>query len=201
MRFRASGAGNDFPRFVSDAGAGRDAMRASRIVALGAVWHARLDRERLRGFTILEVCVVLFIVAVLFVVAVPPAAHLLDEEKLQQPIRELQSFARTARRNAMLEDRAYEVLLLDDSYVLHPASKDNSGPDNRRTYELPADITFAIKRLADRDFAKHADARWIFSSNGLCEPLTFLFQHGSDWIRFRVDPLTATIQTEESYIQ
>jgi prepilin-type N-terminal cleavage/methylation domain-containing protein len=74
-------------------------------------------QERVRGFTILEVCVVLFIVAVLFVVAVPPAAHLLDEEKLQQPIRELQSFARTARRNAMLEDRAYEVLLLDDSYV------------------------------------------------------------------------------------
>jgi len=39
------------------------------------------------GFTILEVCVVLFIVAVIFVVAVPPAAHLLDEEKLQRPIR------------------------------------------------------------------------------------------------------------------
>jgi type II secretory pathway pseudopilin PulG len=149
----------------------------------------------------LEVCVVLFIVAVLFVVAVPPAAHLLDEEKLQQPIRELQSFARTARRNAMLEDRAYEVLLLDDSYVLRPTSKDNSGSDNRRTYRLPADITFAIKRLVDRDFAKHADARWIFSPNGLCEPLTFLFQRGSDWIRFRVDPLTATLQTEESYIQ
>ena len=68
-------------------------------------------------------------------------------------------------------------------------------------YELPADITFAIKRLSDHDFAKQAEARWIFSSNGLCEPLTFLFQRGSDWIRFHVDPLTATLQTEESYIR
>jgi prepilin-type N-terminal cleavage/methylation domain-containing protein len=154
-----------------------------------------------RGFTILEVCVVLFIVAVLFVVAVPPAAHLLDEEKLQKPIRELQRFARTARRNAMLEDRAYEVLLLNDSYVLRPVSNDAGVTDNPMNYELPGDITFAIKRLSDRDFARHADARWIFSPNGLCEPLTFLFQRGTDWVRCRVDPLTATVQTEESYIQ
>jgi prepilin-type N-terminal cleavage/methylation domain-containing protein len=57
------------------------------MVAPTCVCHDCLDREHLRGFTILEVCVVLFIVAVIFVVAVPPAAHLLDEEKLQKPIR------------------------------------------------------------------------------------------------------------------
>jgi prepilin-type N-terminal cleavage/methylation domain-containing protein len=154
------------------------------------------------GFTILEVCVVLFIVAVIFVVAVPPAAHLLDEEKLQRPIRELQTFARTARRDAMVQGRAYEVLLLNDSYLLRPVSRAADETDARTlSYELPADVTFAIKRLTDRDFARHADARWIFSPNGLCEPLTFRFERGSDWIRFRVDPLTATIQTEESYIQ
>jgi len=154
------------------------------------------------GFTILEVCVVLFILAVIFVVAVPPTAHLLDEEKLQRPIRELQSFARTARRDAMLEGRPYEVLLLNDSYLLRPVSE-NTGETEARilSYELPVDVTFAIKRLSDRDFARHADARWIFSPNGLCEPLTFRFERGSDWIRFRVDPLTATVQTEESYIQ
>src|ERR1700746_3393142 len=85
------------------------------------------NRERLPGFTILEVCVVLFIVAVLFLVAVPPAAHLLDEEKLQKPIRELQTFAKAARRNAMLEGRAYEVLLLNDSYLLRPVSGETAG--------------------------------------------------------------------------
>lgn len=143
----------------------------------------------------------LFIIAVIFVVAVPPATHLLDEEKLQRPIRELQTFARTARRDAMLEDRAYEVLLLNDSYILRPVQKGADGTDTRMRYELPADITFEIKRLSDHDFAKHEEARWIFSSNGLCEPLTFLFQRGSDWIRFHVDPLTATFQTEESYIR
>ena len=72
------------------------------------------------GFTMLEVCVVLFIIAVLFVVTCPWLHASFDEEKLQGPIRELQTFARTARRDAMMEDRSYEVLLLNDSYVLRP---------------------------------------------------------------------------------
>src|SRR5215469_983937 len=156
---------------------------------------------RAAGFTILEVCVVLFIIAVLFVVAVPPAAHLFDEEKLQAPIRELQAFARTARRNAMMEDRSYEVLLLNDSYVLRPVDNDKETEKKPVTYGLPSDVTFAIKRLGDREFRKEADARWIFSANGLCEPITFLFQRGSDWIRCRADPLTATIENEESFIR
>ncbi|MBV8640264.1 MAG: hypothetical protein JO070_02680, partial [Verrucomicrobia bacterium] len=156
---------------------------------------------RAAGFTILEVCVVLFIVAVLFVVAVPPAAHLFDEEKLQAPIRELQAFARTARRNAMMEDRSYEVLLLNDSYVLRPVDNGKETEKKPITYGLPSDVTFAIKRLGDREFRKEADARWIFSANGLCEPITFLFQRGSDWIRCRADPLTATIENEESFIR
>jgi type II secretion system protein H len=157
------------------------------------------------GFTLLEVCVVLFIVAVLFVVAVPPAAHLMDEEKLQGPIRELQKFARTARRNAMMENRAYEVLLLNGSYVLRAVDKKkdtNKDTNNtEQTYDLPDDVTFAIKRLGDREFLKQTDATWLFAPNGICEPMNFVFQRKGDWVRFQVDPLTATFQNKESSIQ
>ena len=144
---------------------------------------------------------VLFIIAVLFVVTVPMASHLLDEEKLQGPIRELQTFARTARRDAMMEDHSYEVLLLNDSYVLRPVDDTKDTEKKPITYGLPSDVTFAIKRLGDREFIKQADARWVFSPNGLCEPIMFLFQRRSDWVRCRVDPLTATIENEESFIQ
>jgi len=159
------------------------------------------NQRRMPGFTMLEVCVVLFIIAVLFVVTVPVASRLLDEEKLQGPIRELQTFARSARRDAMMEDHSYEVLLLNDSYVLRPADGAKDTEKKPITYGLPADVTFAIKRLGDREFKKQADARWVFSPNGLCEPIMFLFQRGSDWVRCRADPLTATIENEESFIQ
>jgi prepilin-type N-terminal cleavage/methylation domain-containing protein len=158
-------------------------------------------RGREQGFTILEVCVVLFIIAVMFAVAVPTASHLLDEEKLQGPIRELQTFARTARRDAMMEDRPYVVLLLNDSYVLRPVDVSKDAARKPLTYGLPVGVTFAIKRLGDRDFARQTDASWVFSPNGLCEPLRFLFQRNGDWVRLRVDPLTGTMQNEESFIQ
>ena len=158
-------------------------------------------RSRWPGFTILEVCVVLFIIAVMFSVAVPTASHLLDEEKLQGPIRELQTFARTARRNAMMEDRPYVVLLLNDSYLLRPVDTSKDSGRKPITYALPPGVTFAIERVGDKAFAKQTDANWYFSPNGLCEPIRFLFQRNGDWVRFRVDPLNGTIQDEESLIQ
>ena len=157
--------------------------------------------DPLRGFTILEVCVVLFIIAVMFAVAVPTASHLLDEEKLSRPIRELQTFARTARRNAMMENRSYVVLLLNDSYLLRPADDSKESARKPDTYELPAGVTFAIERLGDKDFLKQTDAKWLFSPNGLCEPMKFIFHRNGDWVRFHVDPLTATIENEGSYIE
>jgi Tfp pilus assembly protein FimT len=176
-------------------------MRSSSHGSLSACCLLSHTRSQLPGFTILEVCVVLFIIAVMFSVAVPTASHLLDEEKLQGPIRELQTFARTARRDAMMENRTYEVLLLNDSYLLRPVDNTKDSGHKPLTYGLPSDVTFAIKRLGDREFLKKTDASWYFSPNGLCEPIKFLFQRKGDWVRFHVNPLTGTMQKEESYIQ
>jgi prepilin-type N-terminal cleavage/methylation domain-containing protein len=152
------------------------------------------------GFTLLEVCFVLFIVAVLFAVAGPPTARLFQEEQLRRPVRELQSFAKEARRSALAENRSYQLLLLNDGFVLQPVDRKIGSERPNETYRLPGDVTFAIKRSNDTDFKGSADARWIFSPNGLCEPITFLFQRHQDWIKFRIDPLTARIENQESYI-
>jgi type II secretory pathway pseudopilin PulG len=176
-------------------------MRSSSQPPLSRPGLLRCVRDRLVGFTILEVCVVLFIIAVMFAVAVPTASHLLEEEKLQGPIRELQTFARTARRDAMMENRPYVVLLLNDSYSLHPLEETKDSATKPMSYVLPPGVKFAIKHLGDRDFLKKTDASWIFSQNGLCEPMKFLFQRKSNWVRLGVDPLTATIEKEESFSQ
>jgi hypothetical protein len=101
----------------------------------------------------------------------------------------------------MMENRPYEVLLLNDSYLLRPVDDSKDSGKRPVAYGLPADVTFAIQRLGDREFLKKTDASWFFSPNGLCEPMKFLFRRKGDWVRFRVDPLTGTMQTEESFIQ
>jgi prepilin-type N-terminal cleavage/methylation domain-containing protein len=176
-------------------------MRSSSSQSLSNRSHCSRVQYARNGFTLLEVCIVLFIVGVLFAVSVPPAAHLFDEEKLRKPIRELQTFARTARRNAMMENRPYEVLLLNGSYLLRPVDEKKDANNAEQTYNLPSDVTFAIKRLGERGFLKQTDGTWLFGPDGICEPMNFIFQRKGDWVRFQVDPLTATIQNEESFIQ
>src|SRR5580658_10330320 len=128
------------------------AMRRSSHRSLKSWRLLRSAGSRVQAFTILEVCVVLFIIAVMFAVAVPTASHLLDEEKLQGPIRKLQTFARTARRDAMMDNQPYVVLLLNDSYLLRPLDPKKDSARTPMTYGLPAGVTFAIKRLGDREF-------------------------------------------------
>jgi prepilin-type N-terminal cleavage/methylation domain-containing protein len=152
------------------------------------------------GFTLLEVCFVLFIVAVLFAVAAPPTARLFQEEQLRRPVRELQSFAKEARRSAIAENRSYQLLLLDNQFILEPADRKAEDQRPETSYRLPSGVTFAIQRINDTGFSGSVDGRWIFLPNGLCEPMMFLFQRGQAWIKFRIDPLTSRIEDQESYI-
>jgi type II secretory pathway pseudopilin PulG len=152
------------------------------------------------GFTLLEICFVLFIVAVLFAVSAPPVAKQFQEEQIRKPVRELQTFAKTARRLAMEQNRAYVVLLLNNGFLLEPLEKKDTDRESLR-YELPNHVTFEIQRPSDRALERIADARWVFTPNGLCEPITFFFQRDQDWVRFRIDALTARIENEESFIR
>jgi type II secretory pathway pseudopilin PulG len=156
--------------------------------------------RRTAAFTLLEICFVLFIVAVLFAVAAPPVAKQFQEEQIRKPVRELQSFAKTARRLAMEENRAYVILLLNTGYLLEPLEKQDKDTQSLR-YALPGQVKYEIQRPSDRDLKAVADARWVFAPNGLCEPLVFFFQRDQDWVRFRIDALTARIENEESFIR
>jgi type II secretory pathway pseudopilin PulG len=156
--------------------------------------------RRAAAFTLMEICFVLFIVAVLFAVSAPPVAKQFQEEQIRKPVRELQSFAKTARRLAMQQNRAYVILLLNTGYLLEPLEKKDGDTQSLR-YDLPGRVKFEIERPTDRNLQAVADARWIFTPNGLCEPITFFFQRDQDWVRFRIDALTARMENEESFIR
>jgi type II secretory pathway pseudopilin PulG len=156
--------------------------------------------RRKGAFTLLEICFVLFIVAVLFAVAAPPVAKQFQEEQIRKPVRELQSFAKTARRLSMEQNRAYVILLLNTGFLLEPLEKNDKDTQSLR-YDLPGNVKYEIQRPSDRDLKAVADARWIFTPNGLCEPITFFFQRDQDWVRFRMDALTARMENEESFIR
>jgi type II secretory pathway pseudopilin PulG len=194
---------DEVPTSPSDSGSlirALSGMRYARVNRGGAGVGHRQEFGRSAGFTLLEICFVLFIVAVLFAVSAPPVAKQFQEEKIRKPVRELQTFAKTARRLAMEQNRAYVVLLLNNGFLLEPLEKKDTDRESLR-YDLPNHVTFEIQRPSDRALQRIADARWVFTPNGLCEPITFFFQRDQDWVRFRIDALTARIENEESFIR
>lgn len=157
-------------------------------------------RQQPAGFTLLEVCVVLFIVAVIFVVAAVPATHLFNEEHLFAPVRDLQSCAKAARLRAMTGHQTCVILFGDDGYELALSDPATAHATVVREYRLPPHVELLCQTPADKEYHPVADLHWYFAPNGLCEPLRFLLQQGKSWVRFRVDPLTARIQDQESFI-
>ncbi|HEY0789951.1 MAG TPA: type II secretion system protein [Chthoniobacterales bacterium] len=151
------------------------------------------------GFTLLEVCVVLFIVAMIFVVSAVPAGHLVKEEKLFSQMRHLQSTAKTARLRAMAQ---HEIILIEfnpSGYELRAAKEAAHGPDTY--YTLPRSTELLVRTPADDNFRSASRLQWYFGPNGLCEPIAFLLQEGKSWVRFRVDPLTARVEDEQSFVE
>jgi len=107
-----------------------------------------------------------------------------QEEQLRRPVRELQSFAKEARRSAIAENRSYELLLLNDRFILETADRKAEGQRPETGYQLPSDVTFAIKRLNDTGFGGSADARWIFLPNGLVNRLRSCSSADQDGLNF-----------------
>jgi hypothetical protein len=97
----------------------------------------------------------------------------------------------------MTNHETYQILLSADRWVL--ASTDQK--EEPKVYRVPNDIVVQVRHLADDEFKSPSDDKWSFGANGLCEPVSFLFRRGNDWVRFQMSPLTARIENQQSFIR
>lgn len=139
----------------------------------------------------------LFILLLIAGIAIPTTSSLIAEERLRQNTRELQLYARTARRLAMSENQPYEIRLSGRFFLLEPYGADKALKKNvLRTSKLASDAVYTVQRWGEKEFRKPADDAWIFQPDGLCEPMRFHFRQGTNWIEFGFNPLTASAQDE-----
>lgn len=74
----------------------------------------------LRAYTILEICLVLFIIALIVGASIPFTGGLIAEQQLREPSRQIELLARTARHLATLQQRPYVLILNADHIILQP---------------------------------------------------------------------------------
>lgn len=86
----------------------------------------RFARARTPGraaYTILEICLVLFIIALIVGASIPFTGGLIAEQQLREPARQIELLARTARHLATLQQRPYVLILNADHIILQPYSE------------------------------------------------------------------------------
>jgi type II secretory pathway component PulJ len=165
--------------------------------------HSERFSRGSRGYTILEICLVLFIGSLIAAISLPLISTVLEEQRLQTVSRKLEQMARIARHHALTSHHTYRILFRAGSFALEPVPA-QSDQDRERpaaeVYKLPSGITFQLKRWQETGWHKPADESWVFEPNGLVEPVQVKVVQDKAWIELAFDPLCAAVQSERSYM-
>lgn len=168
-----------------------------------------------RGFTLLEIVIVLAISAVVMGGAVGLMVYSSDERVLRNASGEIELLAKRARTTAILLQTPYALEFRENVVRLLPLAE--AGRDEKRTvgghriggepvvqeaaerweYPLEDGVQVLIRRwnasewLPTRKDTVHV---WRFDPTGLCEPISVKLALDKSWSEDTYHPLTATIR-------
>jgi prepilin-type N-terminal cleavage/methylation domain-containing protein len=170
--------------------------------------------ERLQGFTLIEIVMVLAIAAIIMGGAVGMMVFSSDEHALRNASGEIELLAKRARTIAILHQTPYALEFREGVVRLLPLAQ--AGRIERRTagghrvggepvgqagehqqYALEGGMTVSIRRW-DSDVwlgtNKNSIHVWRFDPTGLCEPISVRLNLSKAWSEDSYHPLTATIR-------
>jgi prepilin-type N-terminal cleavage/methylation domain-containing protein len=169
-----------------------------------------------RGFTLLEIVIVLAIASVVMGGAVGLMVYSSDERVLRNASGEIELLAKRARTTAILLQTPYALEFREGVVKLMPLAE--AGRDEKRTvggrriggepvveegsgerweYRLEGGMQVFVRRWNSSELLptrKNAVHVWRFDPNGLCEPLSVRLALDESWIEDTYHPLTATIR-------
>lgn len=140
-----------------------------------------------RGFTLLEICVVMGIAVLLMGLAVPSLTGQMSRRRLQESFDRLNTLVSQARELSMKESKPY-LLAWDNrgSVRLYPADLNNEarrkqGPTASLLPERGSDGKYALFRPSALASGQPS-AEWTFWPSGTCEPVIVKYEgSGGYW--------------------
>jgi len=154
---------------------------------------------RQRAFTLLEICIALFVALALFSLAAGIVRMGMKEGDLPRLRDESAGLIKSARALAMQTGKACE-LTLDQTRIAYAGK--NTGENALPEVGIPEGVRFEVQLWpGDRWIVPERPVAWLFQPSGLCEPYSLRFSQGDSWISFRIHPLTGAIDNESRALQ
>jgi len=173
-----------------------------------------------RGFTLIEIVIVMAIVAVVMGGSIAAMLHSSPEKVLTNTSSEIELLAKKARTAAILHQKPYAIEFFENKLRLLPfadaseterttalgnqiggtAVDNEDGPTLREEITIDPDITLGVRRWNTEVFvapSKNFVPVWRFDPNGLSEPITVRITFGESYTEDTYHPLTATIADSE----
>jgi prepilin-type N-terminal cleavage/methylation domain-containing protein len=168
--------------------------------------------EKHRGFSLLEIVMVLAIASIVIGGAVSLMVYSADERTLRDASGEIELLAKRARTISILEQTPYALEFKDGIVRLLPfaqagmptkkglgSGKDASQPaegSSTRELVLNAGLAIFIRRWNSEEWlstTKNTIHVWRFDPDGLCEPVSVRLTLGKSWAEDTYHPLTASV--------
>ena len=183
--------------------------------------HGLILTRRLfqRGFTLMEMCIVLVIIALLIGVLMPSIHAALTEQTVRGDSHQLALMVKTAMYRSSEQHRAYVIDFTTTSMALHPAGQippasgpasitfnqdadaQNAGPED---VEMSCQLDPSNKLLVPDPKKTNAwmgmpATSWLFQPGELCPAQTVRFVHGDSWLELNFNALTGDVENEGTY--
>ena len=176
--------------------------------------------DRRAGFTLLEMCIVLLIILLLFGVTMPAIQSAFVEQALRQDSHQFALMVKTAMIQSAEQHRPYVMEMNSASVSLHPlgeVAKDPDDPANQSQDDAPASTTTQLEDVtatdafnapnkllvADLDkkdtWIDMPQTTWTFRPGALCPATTIRMSRGDSWVQMDFTPLTGNVENETAY--
>jgi type II secretion system protein H len=178
--------------------------------------------NRLSGFTLLELCIVLFILALLAGAAMPAMDSAFTEQELRSDAHQFSMMVKTAMIKSGEQNRPYLLDLAGKSITLQPVTApvtatqaqaapislthgdqdpDPAPPVEDVTMNLNLTNGFELPDATKKNAWEAASAEhWMFQPAGLCPLPRVRLLRGKAWIEMSFNALTGNVEDEATYI-
>jgi type II secretory pathway pseudopilin PulG len=168
-----------------------------------------------RGFTLVEIVITMSIVMLLLGVTVLGIRSVSGERRLREVTSELKQYARQARTQAMLEQRAFQILFTptffsaqalqlveegEEFEKLFIAEGEATRASELKRFTLPEGVQIEVKHWNEKELRPPKPDTWVFEHSGICEPFTVRVSSDDGFIEMVFHPLTAAVEDEVSEI-
>ena len=146
--------------------------------------------QRLRGFTLVEIVLAVFILLLLLGLAVPSLTGVLADRQLKRSLDGFNNLVRHAQERSVVERRAYLIVWSKKKVVARPeVFAENE--EVKATAEFALGRGEVLKLSLPTALTNKHPAEWIFWPSGTCEPAIVQFDGRSGSWAANYAPLTA----------